>query len=299
MRAVFTPTRGDPFLLAYWTRHLRSWRSEFDRLYLCVSHPVSAPVKVAIRTMLEPGDVVFFSEKPLDHGEALQTMSFVTEETLLLCEDDSFVCNPQAVGATFRVIERAEADVMAAPCHNCSPEILTASTLRRDREPGLNPRMLFARTRNLHDLRTPYIPRGWRAGDEIPYLGGYVAQEDVSCDTFLAASLEIREELAVYELPEETSAWFHAGSLSTPSPFADAPEHAVNGALAEGCAWADRVSWWRRFAEEWAGGIPVHGQPLLRPEYEAYRALVDELVGIVGVDKVDAATARNDERITW
>ena len=292
-RAVFCPTRGDPFLISYWLRHFEHWRDHIDaRLYLAVTGPQSDRVKEAIRTdpNLRPDDRVMLSTTWLDHGPAMQLLAFVTEDVVLLQEDDLYVRDPATAVEVIEAVER-EYDVAAAPCHNCSPEIRAASLDYTGREPGLNPRFLAARTSVLHSVRAHFGCYVFPAGTTIPSLGGYVAREDCSSDAFCAAGLELRERASVLELVEDDRKWFHAGSLSTPGPMSDGPEFAFEGARAEGAVWCPRVSWWERFVRTWRDGLDA--------EHEAYSAVVEELVGIVGRAGVDAARARYDRMIVW
>lgn len=259
-RAVFLPTPGDPFLIAYWLRQFSSWADLVDTLYVYVSWPQEPEVIERIRTdVAAAGGVCIVSESVAEHGQALNTLlDQCVEDVVFMCEDDLYIRDRAGLAACFERVEQ-EGVVLGVSRGSMSMEIVNAVKAEYKTGPALWP-FVIARTENLRHLTEPFGARWWQAGEMVKGIH-YTCIEPCNADTFGAASMEIRGRLPVIEF--DPAIWQHIGSLSS-GPATDDYEHVRAAAW----SWKTRLEWWTRFHAEWPGGLEAqhteYGQALER-----------------------------------
>lgn len=249
-RAVILPFPGDPFLFNYWMTFFDNvWGSEVDQLYVHLNSPIEADVKnyIGKRCAHSPHNVVLIiSDVQKEHGKVIdETLEVVTEDYVMLAEDDGFVFKPGMVDLAFQNLENGSFDIVASKRGSCSLEILKAA---QDRwglqyggygDQGCNfwPCFFFS-TRSLL-LRTDrdFGARAWKQGERILPLRCVVDVPVVAGDTFVNTSLQLREMIPDNRImylnqyhghPDDMDAydthrdlfdgnahWCHIGSLSS------------------------------------------------------------------------------------
>ncbi len=192
----------------------------------------------------------------------------------MLCEDDAFVRNPEAINQMFQLIERNEVDVIGGPRATGSNEVLDFTrerfgdwidTTSWESGPILWPCFLFAKRSDLLKTDGRFGAWGWKAGEEI--LGRTYAT-DQAMDTFGWATLQLRDMglrfhiVGNYRVQREQLAywssnapWFHVGGLSVKDVMNDGLRDVV---LSDPYDWSKRVSWWTRVLEKWDNALPMH-----------------------------------------
>lgn len=225
------PAGPDPFLLTAWLRNFRTWSSKVDRLYVIVCGQTDRKLKAYIRAEVKAAGATLVGFAPRqDHGIALgQVMAHVTEDLVMLCEDDAFVREPGKIDECFERIERDEVDVVGCPRSSGTDEVITLANARfghvlapvtSEMGPLFWPCFLFAKRADLEAIGNYSV---W-AGDAL--LGQTFGSEQVM-DTFGYASLMLRENGARVRIEPNyrvdrakinrwnSPPWFHVGSLST------------------------------------------------------------------------------------
>ena len=315
VRAALLPAGGDPFLLAYWLRHYRTWADQVDELRLAVCGQDDPAIRSYLASLAGPGIVLTFHPRT-DHGALLgQLIAETPADLVMLCEDDAFVRSPAAVGEMFRQIETGATDIVASPRGSASTEFydtvierygnLTAAETG-ETGPFFWPCFLFARKADL--LRTDGHFGAWPEGTPIP-LADFSPPGPQAVDTFGWASVQLRATgLRVSVVPQYRAQkttwpgapWFHVGSLSSGyggSFLGDYPADllarhfaAIRNDLYD---WHKRMSWWQRVWERWDGGLPEH--------HDAYgQAIRDYMTGTgMAQGAVDEWRRLFDELVTW
>lgn len=232
-RAAVLVGGPDPFLDAEWLRNYATWEAEVDRLYVIICGQQDRALRAYIQAKVDAlgGTLVEFAPA-LDHGVAIKrALSAVTEDVVMLCEEDAFVRDPGKVRESFERIERNEVDVVACPRGTGTPDVIALGNNRfgelvastGECGPIFWPCFLFARRTDLERIDN-YSVWGAKAGESFL---GHGFSEDQAMDTFGYASLMLRENGArVHTEPNYRadlakmddwglSPWFHVGSMST------------------------------------------------------------------------------------
>lgn len=286
MRAALLPAGPDPFLIAYWLRHYRTWAAEVDELRLMVCGQRNQEVRDYIRACVAavPHASVEFLDARTDHGKVMGMLFANCDADLVLfCEDDAFVRQPGAIDNRFKRIEAGLTDVVGCPRGNASMRLVAAAEAIWGKPPdtvtgetglALFPAFVFARRSDLERTDGNFSARNWRAGIYLPQLNLYT-EEDDSADTFTDTSWQLRAlGLRIEAEPAYRSAskggdapWFHVGSLSAGYGNAFMVDMTPERRAAywdqvrvpgEKWDWMKRASWWERVWECWDGGIPDH-----------------------------------------
>jgi len=249
-RAALLPHPADPFMFRYWLKFFNEiWQSEVDRLYIYINSPIEKPV---IDWMLElcrsnSKINVQYNNVQTEHGYAIDRMlDIVTEENIMLIEDDGYIFKPGYVDKYFTKLEVGGFDVIGSPRGSCSLEIwdeakkiwnLDYSGIG-DVGPNFWPCYFFTRKDILLRTDRNFAARAWKRGEKITPLLDYVVKDEVcTSDTFVNTSLQIRAMIpknriltipqyhgspddlehfeTKYNLFNGFAFWTHVGSLSS------------------------------------------------------------------------------------
>ena len=204
-RAAILPFPGDPFLLFYWL-HLfdKVWQDEVDRLYIYLNSPIEKQVVDYIREMcLQRPKINFvYNDVQIEHGEAInRTLDIVTEELVMLVEDDGFIFKQGAVDKCFRLLESGNYDIVGSKRGSCSTELLDRAKQiwdlsydgEGDQGPNFWPNFFFCSKALLLKTDRNFASRAWVKGEIIHTLQDYpVEVAVVASDTFVSASFQLR-----------------------------------------------------------------------------------------------------------
>lgn len=321
MRTALLPAGGDPFLIAYWLRHFRTWADEVDELRLAVCGQPDPAIRSYLRDCAnEFGGKVILSFHPrTDHGAMIGwLLSETPAGTVMLCEDDAFVRKPGAVANRFRMIEDGATDLVGCPRASGTPQLLEAANralgvlsapATGEQGPLFWPCFLFARRSDLLATDGNFGASWWDGAEK---LLGISRSSDHAVDTFGWASLQLRamglrvtveaQYRAQRDLMPDWGAapWFHVGSLSAGYGLyllgdmdpADRQNHwnAIRNDIYD---WDKRMSWWQRVRDRWDGSLPEH--------HAAYSAAIDDYLRGTGMEQgnVDKWRAAFDHMVTW
>lgn len=278
-RAALLPAGADPFHLAYWLRHYRTWADSIDELHVAVCGAIPPQVIEYLQRIIGaiPNATMHYFSVRTDHGRVIE---FLVEQTLadtvVLLEDDAFVRDPGIIDEAFGKIESGAADVIGSPRNGyASQSLISAATAKFGEEPdglALWPCFLFARLADLNGTDGRFGGTNWRQGDR--YLDVTLSDE-AHADTFIWASHQLRDMGLSVELRDghrlsereisSSAPWFHVGSLSqghgnmwqnprlTPEWYA---QERLMCTMLPGNELPRRVAWWTRFWEKWDGCLP-------------------------------------------
>ena len=319
MRTALLPASGDPFLIAYWLRHFRTWADKVDELRLAVCDQPDPDIRAYIRSLTAGLPVVLTFHPRTDHGAMIGWLLSETPGGLvMLCEDDAYVRRPDAVDNAFRVIEDNAADLVACPRGSATPELVTVANNRYGSQvtesgeegPIYWPCFLFARRSDLLRTNGRFGAQRWEEAEAA--MGVRFTQEQAA-DTFGWASLQLREMglrvtlRAQYRAQRDLMAdwgaapWFHVGGLSAgyraylttgDIAYADKVAHAAS-VQNDAHDWEKRVSWWQRITRRWDGALPR--------QHAEYVAAIEEWIDLTLMDRsnIDRWTAGFDHMVTW
>jgi hypothetical protein len=164
-------------------------------------------------------------------------LDIVTEDYVMLVEDDAFIFRSNQVNNAFEYVEKNVIDIVAGKRGSCALEIIErAKEVYRTDEHGPNfwPNFLFTKTQNLRMTNENFSSHLFPAHQYIPELD-YTPTTDLTSDTFVWASLQLRHmNLTVLDLPQYhlntddepdfinqrnvfdgNAGWCHVGSLSS------------------------------------------------------------------------------------
>lgn len=320
-RAIILPTPADPFLLRYWLENFRKYyKSEVDKLYVCLNSPVEKKVIDYEMDLLDGigADYIYF-DRQIEHGEAIRRLlEIVSQDYVMLAEDDGFVFKKGKIDECFRRIEGGEYDCVGSKRGSCSLEILKRANevwgldIEGVGDHGCNfwPCFFFAKREILWKTDRNFGSRMWKAGEYIPELD-YCMKEDGCGDTFVNTSLQLRAmglkfyyepqyhgnttDIVDYEdgvnLFDGGASWTHAGSLSSGiggvlvddygRPLARRlidPPQEFKLPEADIDEWARRIQWWQTFYDNSDGDKITEFR-------EEYRKALERLYTISGVHK--------------
>jgi hypothetical protein len=315
-RAVLLPAGADPFLIAYWLRHYRSWAAYVDELHVAICGPIPSEVRDYIEACADAVGVTTFSHfaKRTPHGQVMASLLGSTSaDHVMFVEEDAFIRKPEVVRDSFAALENGDTDLIGCPRDGYASESIVNAARRRfgDGLRGLAfwPTFVFASRAHLEATDKRFEAIVWDPGDAI--LGTTLIERATS-DTFVWGSYQLRDQgLRVtlrepYHVGEDVSSdapWFHVGSLSSghgylwqsgkPMPaeqYAAEVEHWKRLPAGET---AKRVAWWQRAWEHWDGGIPDY--------HEEYGAGLQKFMADFGVTQgdVDGYKVSYDYLPTW
>lgn len=248
-RASILPFPGDPFLFQFWYKmFVQNWRNDVDMLYVYMNSTIGDDVADFLKDLVSKDSKVTFIYNPMqiEHGDAInRTLEMVTEDLVMLIEDDCYIFTKGVIGKCFERIERGEVDVVASKRASCGVEILEQAKLKWGLDysgmgdTGCNfwPNLFFCKRSLLLETDRNFGARMWKAGEAIEALDGYVCKTDQAGDTFVNTSLQVRNlvpadriayvpqyhghplDLEHYErrqfLFDGNAPWCHIGSLSS------------------------------------------------------------------------------------
>lgn len=203
-RAAILPFPGDPFLINYWLKFYDNvWSKEVDKLYIYLNTFAEKPVVDYIKARVEKSPNIHFVYNPaqIEHGDAINhTLELVTEDLVMLIEDDAFIFRPGMVDACFKLIESGDKDIVGSKRGSCSFEILEAAEKKWNipatgfGDNGCNfwPCYFFTKTSILKKTSRRFGARSWLKGETITPLAIVVEAPEVVGDTFVNTSLELR-----------------------------------------------------------------------------------------------------------
>lgn len=248
-RAVILPYPGDPFLFQFWFKLFNKvWHSEVDRLYVTMNSSIEKQVVDYIRVLCLRNPKVVFTYIPqqLEHGEVInRTLDLVTEDLVMLSEDDGFIFKKGMVDKCFKLLESGNYDIVGSKRGSCSMEIWDCAKSRwglcyeglGDQGPNFWPCFFFTSKKLLLQTDRNFGARAWNLGQVVESLGYDVEVPVVVGDTFVNTSLQLRnivpearihyvpqyhgspDDLDHYEkriwLFDGKAPWCHIGSLSS------------------------------------------------------------------------------------
>lgn len=247
-RAVLLPTPCDPFLIKYWLENFKKYyRDEVDKLYVHLNSTIEKEVIQYIQNLLDGDNKInyLYVDHQIEHGEAInQLLNMVTEDHVMLVEDDAYVFKSGIVNYAFKLIEENRYDCVGSKRGSCSIEIMNAAKNKW----GLNyegygdqgcnfwPCYFFCKTETLKNTDRNFASRAWIKGEKVEALDYVIKDEEVAySDTFVNTSLQLRakglnfgyfnqyhgspNDISDYEngrnLWDGVAYWTHVGSLSS------------------------------------------------------------------------------------
>lgn len=253
-RAALLPFPGDPFLLHYWMEYFNEfWADEIDTLYIYFNSPIEPQVVDYIIEfcMENPKINIEYYPQQIEHGEAINRMlDRVTEEYIMLIEDDGFIFKHGQVDKCFSYLESGEYEIVGSKRGSCATEILTRSqelyglSYEGEGDQGCNfwPNFFFCKKELLLKTDRNFGARAWNRGEELVPLSRendkyYAQAEVVTSDTFVNTSMQLlnlvpQDKIKYvpqyhgspddldhfqrnYNLFNGQAAWCHIGSLSS------------------------------------------------------------------------------------
>ena len=334
MRAALLPAGGDPFLLAYWLRHYRTWADEVDELRIVVcgqNDPGVVGYMAQLVRDVPHAQVEFFGQRT-DHGSVMRHLVDQTPaDHIVLLEDDAFVRHPGVMADRFGRIERGEVDVIGTARGNSGPNLLTRAAelfgpvpIGVSGESGLSlyPCFMFSRKSD--------VPAGnigawhWDAGDYIAALD-YTCTGEEAADTFTHASWQMRaaglrvesesafrSDSAHGPSPERHNVdggtnngdapWFHVGSLSSGfgcSFMVDQDNDGYRQLCKIVSPKGELYDWHKRMS--WWTRVADETEGELPAYHDQYRASLNRFMSDVDADPAEVARWRRnyDPLVTW
>lgn len=313
MRVALLPSGPDPFLLAYWLRNYRTWGQYIDELCIVVcgqDDPTIQSYLVGLAHEYSHLSRITLRFAPrTDHGTLIRELLEQAESrSVLLCEDDAFVCSPEKIDQCFKLIESGEADIIGCPRATGSEEVVQWARERYgdwqveptgESGPLLWPCFLFAQRATL--LRTDRHFGAWSLPAGVAMIDQTFAS-DQAMDTFGWATIQLREvgcrirvepnyRAQLWGLSAwQDAPWFHVGGLSTGYGMYLAEPNRLEyqeSVKSDPVDWGKRISWWKRVAEKSDGVLPVAD----------YLAAANELASLI--DTVPEWYTGFDKMITW
>ena len=251
-RAAILAFPGDPYLLNYWlSLYDRFWQPEIDKLYIHLNSTIEPEMVKYIKDRCDKSKNIYFiySNVQKEHGQVIaETLDFVTEEYVMLIEDDGFIFKSGAVDHCFLQLESGNYDIVGSSRGSCAQEILDQAQKlwninydgEGDQGPNFWPSFFFTR-KDLYDRTDKnFGAKAWYKGDKIAALGDYEVIGDAAYgDTMVHMSLQLRsvvqkhrilivpqyhghpddvehyERKYAYSMFNGIASWCHIGSLSS------------------------------------------------------------------------------------
>lgn len=248
-RAALLSTCGDPFILLFGVKLWQQrWHNEIDKLYINFNNHVGVSPEVVAECFAElvkdPRIVFVYHATGIGNGlPQVELLKLVTEDLVLLLEDDFYIFRPHFVDAQFRRIESGETDILGSPRGSCGKEVWEAAQKKYnldysglgDKGPTWWPTGFYCKRKDLLKTDLDFGSKEYKAGEYFEEIDHTFQQTEYS-DTFAWASLQLRylnlrsidipqfhaspEEIEYYEQksnkwePGTEIGWIHAGSLS-------------------------------------------------------------------------------------
>lgn len=205
-RAAILPFPGDPLLFDYWYKLFKNvWGTEVDKLYVYLNSPVEKDVvdyiKAKLKEDIEAGKVhLEYHPEQLEHGEVInRSLDLITEEYVMLVEDDGFIFKKGFVSQCFNWLECGAYDIVGSKRGSCGMEVLQAAQKKYgisyegegDQGPNFWPCYFFAKKELYLKTNRNFGAKAWPAGTKIEELD-HVCTIDQAGDTFVQASLQLR-----------------------------------------------------------------------------------------------------------
>lgn len=247
-RAAILPFPGDPFLLTYWLYFFDNvWGKYVDKLYIYLNSPIEPAVVDYIRKLCadRPKINLQYEDHQLEHGEVInRTLDIVTEDLIMLIEDDGFIFNGDIVNKIYNYIDNGQYDIVAGKRGSCGFELLERAkqlwsldyTGLGDQGPNFWPCFFFCHRSLLLQTNRHFGASFWKAGQYCEPLN-FTVETDQAGDTFVDASLQLRnlvEPSRILTIPQYhgspddlehftkqrflfdgNAPWVHIGSLSS------------------------------------------------------------------------------------
>lgn len=190
------PLPGDPCLFTYWMKFFDNvWGGEINHLYVYHNSPAEKSVADYIHTFSSDRVTILYEPQFVDHGDCIyKTLEHVKEDLVMLVEDDAYIFKPTKVDRCFRDIENGHVDVVAGHRASCHDEIVDVAHKKwgAGDQPNFWPCYLFISKENLIKAGPNYCAKAWRKGETIESLDHVVENDLIASDTFVEASLKIR-----------------------------------------------------------------------------------------------------------
>jgi hypothetical protein len=270
-RGVLLPFTGDCFLLKKWLECFDKWQDEVDKLYVMINADVHWDTYRYCTDLLSKYNAKILVEMHMiDHGPALNKLLDVcTEDLVLLIEEDGFIFKKGQVDKCFKLIESREFDIMGSERGSTTEEIIRVASRRFGCEyPGFWPNFFFCKKEDLLKTNRHFQAMTWYRGDKIIALAHIIEDEIAPADTFVWASLQLRNMgLKVKLVPQYHSViediqdhtqikgifdreapWIHIGSLSGWQNVLLSANLAPR--LGEVAEWGRRAAAWLLFWED-------------------------------------------------
>jgi len=287
------------------------WQDEIDTLYVQLNTPAPDYVVKYLKSRFDrPKVKLFYVDRMIDHGEAIkQVLPHVTEENVMLIEDDGLIFKSGMVGWCFEMLESGKFDIVGSKRGSCGTEILEMASKKwgipieglGDQGCNFWPCYFFTHTDLLRKIDN-YSAKMWYEGDYVEPLDFYV-MKDQAGDTFVEASLQLRAMIPQNRIqivpqyhthPDDEqhakehqsiwdgrAPWLHIGSLSSGAYNLLDPSTALPASPKtdfERREFERRVQWWMTFWENREIGK-------LDSYATIYKAGIDRIVSVFGLNR--------------
>lgn len=209
-RSALLPTPADPFMFSYWLRLFENiWHEEIDKLYILANTPAEKQVTDYLEERVKRSPVAHkidltVLDHQIEHGDAIKRLLERAEDNIVLLEDDCYIFRSGAISEQFERLESGEKLLIGSKRGSCTPPI---PRLAQERwginyhgygDQGCNfwPNLLFTSKSLLLATSQNFGARQWVKGETIAPLNHVVEVEAVAGDTFVEASLELRNLIA-------------------------------------------------------------------------------------------------------
>jgi hypothetical protein len=223
------------------------WADEIDMLYVHLNSPVEDEVVLYIANLCQHPKIKFmYTDHQIEHGDAIDfALEQVTQEFVMLIEDDCYIFKSGKVSALFELVESGRFDLIGSKRGSCHAEIMDASAMKYRLDysgagdTGCNfwPNLFFCRTHTLKDTDRNFKARAWSKGEAIPELNWVVQSDVIYGDTFVNTSIQLMAKYPqdrIHYIPQYhgspddqnhasenthlwdgVASWVHVGSLSS------------------------------------------------------------------------------------
>lgn len=214
-RAVILPTPASFVHLAYWNKYYERFiEPSINTLYVHLNGEYSQAEIDLIFELFDKKNVVFkHTKKQVEHGDAIDMMlDLVTEEHVMLIEDDCFVFRDGFIDKMFSLLENDQYLLIGSKRGSCGQEILDASKkkYRLDYsglgDSGCNfwPSYFFCSTDTIRETDRNFKAREFRAGFYSKELD-HTFKETQYGDTFVNTSIQLMAttpQQAIHYIPQ-------------------------------------------------------------------------------------------------
>lgn len=250
-RACILPATGDPCVELFWLHFFKArWSKEIDKLYYVLNSPVEPKIaELLIGEFAKAGAKVLYQPHIVQHGEAIAlALNYVTEDYIMLVENDAIVFKPGVVDEAFKWVESGEYDIVGSDRGSAGINLINAGRKKFKldeiqhayRYPHFWPNFFFVNKEWLLETDRHFSAKTWLKGDYIKEIDWTVEPDSsdtdtTSADTFGWASIQMMaknpkvkyvEQYHAYphdeglrnerkHLWDGKAGWMHYGSVST------------------------------------------------------------------------------------